>query len=57
MIIIENDNIFLRIAVRTGFALTCRDQVSTQIQRLCNRYLVLAERTATESGALVVHVP
>ena len=57
MITIENDNIFLRIVVRTGFALTSRDQASTQIQRLCDRYLALAEQTTAESGALVVHIP
>ena len=54
---IENNNIFLRIAVKTGFALTSRDQASTQIQKLCDRYLAFAKRTTSESGALVVYVP
>lgn len=57
MIMIKNDNIFLRIAVRTGFILTSRDQASTQIQKLCDRYFALAALIDAESGALVVHVP
>jgi len=57
MIMIKNDNVFLRIAVRTGFALTNRDQASTQIQKLCDRYLMLAALTDAESGSMVIHVP
>ena len=50
-------NILLRIAVRTWFTLTSRDQASKQIQKLCDQYLALAELTDAESGSLVVHVP
>lgn len=54
---IKNDNIFLRIAVRTGFALMSRDQASTQIRKLCDRYLALAALIDAESGSLVIQVP
>jgi hypothetical protein len=50
-------NLFLRIAVRTWFTLTSRDQASTQIQKLCDRYLALAALIDAEGGLLVVPVP
>ena len=51
------NNLFLRTAVRALFALTSRDQASTQIHKLCDRYLALAERTDVGNGTLGVHVP
>lgn len=50
-------NLFLRTAIRTWFTLTSRDQASTQIQKLCDRYLALAGLIDAESGSLVIHVP
>jgi len=49
--------LFLGIVLRALFALTGRDQASTQIQRLCDRYLVLAAMIDAESGLLAVRVP
>jgi hypothetical protein len=50
-------NLFLKLAVRTLFALASREQVSTQIQKLCDRYLLLAAQIDTESGSVAIHVP
>jgi len=47
----------LGIVLRILFALTSRDQASTQIQKLCDRYLVLATMIDAESGLLAIRVP
>jgi hypothetical protein len=49
--------LLLGIILRALFALTGRDQASTQIQKLCDRYLVLATMIDAESGLLAVRVP
>jgi hypothetical protein len=48
--------LLLGIVLRALFALTTRDQASTQIQKLCDRYLVLATMIDAESGTLAVRV-
>jgi len=48
-------NLFLRTAVRTWFTLTSRDQASTQIQKLCDRYLALAALIDAESGEITCY--
>ncbi len=50
-------NLFLDTTIRIWFTLTSREQASTQIQKLCGRYLALAEQTDAESGAMIIHVP
>jgi len=49
--------LLLGIVLRVLFALTSRDQASTQIQKLCDRYLVLATMIDAESELLAVRVP
>ena len=49
--------LLLGIVLRILFVLTSRDQASTQIQKLCDRYLVLATMIDAESGILAVRVP
>ena len=49
--------LLLGIVLRILFVLTSRDQASTQIQKLCDRYLVLATMIDAESGILTVRVP
>lgn len=48
--------LLLGVVLRVLFALTGRDQASTQIRKLCDRYLALVTMIDAESGLLAVRV-